>query len=73
MPLTPLEKALEALAHLNEFEADSDYDENSPLFLCPDDALYELPHAEGQFTLGEFRALVAEHEDLKFRMDGLKK
>lgn len=71
--LPALEKAQQALAHLDEFADVSEYSDDSALFLAPQDSLYELPHDQGQFNLSDFRALVHEYAELKHRMEELEK
>lgn len=70
---TALEKVQAALKHNEHFNANML--DAEPLMIVPaaGDAMYELPHDEGQFSLFDLKQLVEEYADLKFRMDGLEK
>ena len=53
--LAAIENLRQGLAHHDKFGAQPD---GSPIFVCPDNTLYEFPHDNGQFSLGDLRLVL---------------
>ena len=51
-----VDRLSQGLEHHDSFGAQPD---DSGIFICPNDTLYELPYDGGQFTLGDLRKVLS--------------
>ncbi len=66
--LTAFEKAEQAIRHHDIFN--EGLGDETALFMCPDDCLFELPYDGGQLSIGDIRGLLDEIRSLRSANEG---